>query len=216
VLLGVSLHAYLLTIDPARFAPGYAEAIACTQRSGDLLTNCNVCNNAGVFALDAGDLPAARAHLDAAAHAAEQIGWEAALISGNLGWVLRAERDPDGARSAFLAALRISRRNGENRVTSSAILGLACLAGDSGDWHQAAVLHGAAQALRDRTGTPWQAPNAHCRQDSLDQARAHLGGEQLERAYAQGMALSLHQALDLALGKTGSTRSPPPSNPVQA
>jgi predicted ATPase/class 3 adenylate cyclase len=205
VLLGVSLHAYLLTIDPAGFAPGYAEAIACTARSGDYLTNCNVCNNAGVFALLAGDLPAARAHLNAAAHAAEQIGWQSAHISGNLGWVLRAERDPDGARSAFQAALRISRRNGENRMTASAIMRLACLAGDAGDWHRAAVLHGAAQALRDRTGAPWQVHDARCRQDSLDQARAHLGGDQLERAYAQGMALSLEKALDLALGKTSST-----------
>ena len=32
----------------------------------------------------------------------------------NLGWVLRAEGDPDGARSTFEAALRISRRNGDN------------------------------------------------------------------------------------------------------
>jgi hypothetical protein len=28
-----------------------------------------------------------------------------------------------------------------------AILGLACLAGDAGDWDQAALLHGAAQAF---------------------------------------------------------------------
>jgi hypothetical protein len=41
------------------------------------------------------------------------------------------------------------------------------------------------------------------RRDSLDQARAHLGDEQLEQAYAQGMALSLNKALDLALPKAG-------------
>ena len=39
--------------------------------------------------------------------------------------------------------------------------------------------------------------------DGLDQARAQIGDEQLERAYAHGMALSLDQALDLALGKAG-------------
>ena len=82
-----------------------------------------------------------------------------------------------------------------------AILGLACLAGDAGDWDRAAVLHGAAQAFHDRTGNPWQEFDARYRRDSLDQARAHLGDEQLERAYAQGMALSLEKALDLALRK---------------
>jgi predicted ATPase/class 3 adenylate cyclase len=205
VLLGVSLHAYLLTIDPARSAHLYAEAIACTERSGDHLTNCDVYNNAGVFALIAGDVPAARAHLEAAAHAAEQIGWEHARIALNLGLVLRAERDPDGARSAFETSLRIGRRNGDNPSMAAAILGLAYLAGDAGGWHRTAVLHGAAQAFRDRTAYPWQVYDAHRRQDSLDQARAHLGDEQLERAYAQGMALSLDKALNLALGKAGST-----------
>jgi hypothetical protein len=117
--------------------------------------------------------------------------------------VLRAERDLDGARSAFEASLRIGRRNGDNWNMAGAILGLACLAGDAGDWDRAAALHGAAQTLQDRTGHPWQKGAARDRRDSLDQARAHLGDEQLERAYAQGMALSLEKALDLALPKAG-------------
>ena len=102
------------TIDPARSGPLYAEAIACTERSGDHLINSVLHNNAGVAALEAGDIPAARAHLEAAAQAAQQIGWESATVPGNLGDVLRAERDLDGARSTFEAALRIGRRNGDN------------------------------------------------------------------------------------------------------
>jgi hypothetical protein len=82
---------------------------------------------------------------------------------------------------------------------AGAILSLAFLAGDAGDWDRAAALHGAAQAFQDRTGNPWQVPTARDRRDSLDQARAHLGDEPVERAYAQGMALSVDQALDLAL-----------------
>ena len=50
---------------------------------------------------------------------------------------------------------------------------------------------------------PWEEFDARYRQDSLAQARAHLGDEQLERAYAQGMALSLEKALDLALRRAG-------------
>jgi hypothetical protein len=124
-------------------------------------------------------------------------------VQTNLGDVLRADRDLDGARSAFEAALRIGRRNGSNWHMAPAVLGLACLAGDAGDWDQAAALHGVAQALQDRTGNSWQESNTRNRRDSLDQARAHLGDEQLERAYATGLALSLEKALDLALGKAG-------------
>ena len=202
VQLASSLLTYLMTIDPARSGPLYAEAIACTERSGDHLANSTLHDNAGADALAAGDLPAARAHLEAAAQAAQQIGRESATLPADLGYVLRAEGDLDGARSAFQASLRIGRRNGDNWHMAMAILGLACLAGDARDWDRAAALHGAAQAFRDRTGNPWHVCEARGRRDSLDQARAHLGDEQLERAYAQGMALSLDKALDLALPRT--------------
>ena len=94
VLLGVSLLGYLMTIDPARSGPLFAEAIACTERSGDHLINSILHHNASVAALDAGDLPAARAHLEAAAQAAQQIGWESAFAPGMLGSVLRAGETP--------------------------------------------------------------------------------------------------------------------------
>jgi len=203
VLLGRSLLLYLLTIDPAPSGQLFAEAIACTERSGDHLINSMLHNNASGAALEAGDIPAARAHLEAAVQAAQQIGYEVVAVSAIMGLVLRAEGDLDGARSTFEAALRIGRRNGHNWDMAGAILGLACLAGDAGAWDRAAALHGAAQAFLDRTGNPWQGLDARDRQDSLDQARAHLGDEQLERAYAQGMALSLEKALDLALRGSG-------------
>ena len=207
VLLAQSLLGYLMTIgtiDPAGSLPLYTEAFACTERSGDHLIHSVLHDNACVTALEAGDLPAARAHLEAAAQAAQQIGRESATLRADLGYVLRAEGDLDGAWSAFQASLRIGRLNGDNWYMAMAILGLACLAGDAGDWDRAAALHGAAQAFRDRTGNPWHVYEARDRRDSLDQARAHLGDEQLERAYAQGMALSLDKALDLALLRTGS------------
>jgi tetratricopeptide (TPR) repeat protein len=204
VLLAESLRRYLQTIDPARSGKLYSEAIACTERSGDHLLNSILHSNAGGGALDAGDIPAARAHLEAAAQAAQQIGWEEGAVPTLLGLVLRADGDFHGARTTFEAALRIGRRNGSNWQMALALLGLAWLAGDAGDWDRAATLHGAAQAFQERTGHPWQELDARDRRDSLDQARGHLGGEQLERAYTHGMALSLEQALDLAHPRTRS------------
>ena len=203
VVLAASLLLYLQAIGPAASGQLFGEAIACTERSGDHLTNAWLHNDAGWIALATGDLPAARAHLDAAAHAGQQIGFENTALPENLGLVLRAEGDPDGARAAFGASLRISRRNGDNWGIAYAILGLACLAGDAGDWDRAAALHGAAQAFLDRTGKPWQEVEARNRRDSLAQVRAHLGDEQMEQAYAQGITLSLDQALDLALSRAG-------------
>jgi predicted ATPase len=200
VLLGESLAGYLLcdaVIDPAHAGPLFTEAIACTQRSGDHLIAYYLTNGAGCHALSVGDIPAARTYLQQAAQAMRASGEEGIDLSILTGWVLRQDNKPDGARSSFGAALRISRRNGDRPGIAVASLGLACLAGDAGDWHQAAVLHGAAQALLDTTGPPWEELEARYRQDSLDQVRAHLGQEQFEQAHAQGMALSFDQALDL-------------------
>ena len=96
----------------------------------------------------------------------------------------------------------MSRRAGDRTGIAYASLGLACLAADTGNWHRAAVLHGAAQALLDRTGQPWEELESRYRRDSLDQVRAHLGQEQLEQALVKAMALSSDEALDLASGKT--------------
>ena len=72
-----------------------------------------------------GDIPAARAHLEAAAQAGQQIGYQDTIVMANLGWVLRAEGDLDGARSTLEAALRVSRRNGDSRGMACACLYLA-------------------------------------------------------------------------------------------
>jgi len=199
-LLGESLAGYLLcdvVIDPAHARPLFAEAIACTQRSGDHLVAYYLTNSAGCHALSAGDLPAARTYLQQAAQAMRASGEEGIDLSILTGWVRRQDNDPDGARSSFGAALRISRRNGDRPGIAVASLGLACLAADAGDWRQAAVLHGAAEAFLDRTGAPWETLEARYRRDSLDQVRAHLSQEQFEQAHAQGMTLGFDQALDL-------------------
>jgi hypothetical protein len=83
-----------------------------------------------------------------------------------------------------------------------ASLGLACAAADLAGWDRAARLHGAAQTLVERTGEPWQEPEAGYRLDSLRQVRAALGEERFERGYGAGLALGLGQALDLALQGT--------------
>jgi len=204
VLLGRSLMAYLLplgSLAPARCERLYREAFGCTGRSGDQYMNYVLHDNAGWHALDVGDIPAARAHLEQATQIAQAIGQSSHHLPVNLGWVLRQESDLDGARSMFGAGLRISRRNGELPGLAYAILGLACLAADLGDWQRAGELHGAAQAFLDQTGGHWEGVEARYRQDSLDQMRAHLGQEQFDQVYAKGTTLSLEEALDTALAE---------------
>jgi predicted ATPase len=197
VLLGMTLRAYLLAAEPARSQPLYAEAIACTERSGDHLFNLELHSTAGYAALCMGDVLSAKAHLEAATQAAKAMRDPYLIPSYFLGLTLRADHDLDGARSAFEDVIRNGRPAGMYFVLG-AMLGLACLAGDQHDWHRAAMLHGAAQALHDQTGHQWQLLEARYRDESLHQATTALGDEQFRRAYSQGMALSLDQAIDLA------------------
>ncbi len=217
VLLGQSLMEYLLCsdlTDPAGYRQLFAEAIACTRRSGDQLMSRILYNNAGVQALWAGDIPAARGHLDAAVQAMRAIGEDSAHLPVNLGWVLRQEGEPDAARSMIGAALRTARRNGNHASIAYASLGLACLAADRGDWYQAGQLHGVAQAFLDRAAEPWQHPETRYRRESLDEVREHLGEEQADQAYAEGMALSVDQAHDLARAQlTAPDPRQPPEPP---
>ena len=206
VLLGLALVADAQAVGWAESAPLHAEAIACTERSGDLAVSSALHNDAGWHALLMGDIATARAHLEAAIDAAEAIGDPHPVPSLNLGWVLQAEHDPDGARSKFEEALRLGRRTGARRTAAGAILGLACLVTKQGDWHHAAVLHGAAQALQDQTGVAWDQGDMRYRQESLDQISAALGDEQLQSARARGMALGFDQAIDLALGLAPASR----------
>jgi predicted ATPase/class 3 adenylate cyclase len=204
VLLGICLLQYAHAVGVVAAGPVLAEAIACTERSGDLLINGYLHNSAGVGAVTMGDIPAARAHLEAAIRVAESIGDPHPLQSGNLAWVLRAEHDLNGARTMLHEALSTGRRIGDRYTMADAVFGLACLATDLADWHRAAMLHGAAQALLDQTGGVWDEDNARYRQESLHEIAAALGDEQVEQDYARGMALGFDQAVDLALGRASA------------
>jgi predicted ATPase/class 3 adenylate cyclase len=203
VVLATSIMAYLLCRDqtnPEDAERLYAEAIACTQRAGDRLIAYTLHNNASVHALRAGDFAAARFHLQQSEQAKAEIGEQSHHVAVNMGWVLRHEHDQEAARSSFESALRASRRMGEKAGFAYGILGLACVAGDLADWDRAAELHGAAQALLDQMGEPWQDPEGRYRQESIDAIRARIGTERFETGYAEGTALTFDDAYALALG----------------
>jgi predicted ATPase/class 3 adenylate cyclase len=202
VLLGSSIMGYLLCLDladPDAAEMLYVEGIACTQRSGDRLMAHLLHNNASVHAIRCGDFAAARAHLQRAEEASAEIGEENHVVPVNMGWVLRHEQDLAGARDMFERGLRWSRRVGDTLGLAYCGLGLACIAGDLGDWYRAAELHGVAQAGLDRVGSPWQQPEGQYRQESMATVRTHLGALRFDEAYGRGTALSFDEAIDLAL-----------------
>jgi predicted ATPase/class 3 adenylate cyclase len=211
-LLAESLNAYLLcnqATDPDRTGPDrteelYSEAIACSERHGNPFLTGLLQNNAGCFALAAANIPTARSHFEASIRAMQGLARPSHAAMEGLGWVLREDGDREGSRSMFEDALRLSRRSGDRAGIAYVSLGLACIAGDLGDWHRAAVLHGVAQTFFDVTGETWQVPEAVYRKTSIDQISGHLGEDEFQRSYSQGKGLSLDEAMDVALGSAHS------------
>jgi hypothetical protein len=172
VLLGLSLMAYSLcvdAVDPAGSEELFAEAVACTERSGDLITKYVLHNNAAVHALRAGDHSGARGHLEQAAAIMPVIREKSHHVQVNLGWVARLEHNPADAVS------------------------------DLGDWRRAAELHGVAQSFLDQLTEPWQDLEDTYRRDSMAKARNALGGDEFDRAYSRGSRLGFDEAFSLAM-----------------
>ncbi|MGB9112937.1 MAG: tetratricopeptide repeat protein [Acidimicrobiales bacterium] len=204
VSLGESLVRWLLSlsvIDPDRYDEELTEAIACADRSGDQFVTLILENNAGVHALDVGNLPAARSHCERALQVAASIGANISNPIGNLGTVMREEGDAEGARTSYEEAYRIVRRTGNRRGIAHIIMGFALPAVDASDWHRGTVLHGAAETFLESTGEPWQKLAARFREASLAEARAHLGDDEFRIAFAAGSRLSIEEASDLAIGR---------------
>jgi len=84
----------------------------------------------------------------------------------NLALVRRAEHDLDGARSGLQDAVQRARRTGDKYALAAALLGLGCLAADLGDWHRAAMMHGAEHALADQIGARSNPFDARFRQEA--------------------------------------------------
>lgn len=202
VLLGESLIssvAYAWTFEPANTDAVLREALACLQRTNDLFMSAVLRNNASVGALHAGDIAAAREHLETASDAYEAMGVASFNVRGNLGMVLREEGNLVAARELIEDGLRISRRAGDRYGLGYSLLCLGLIAGDQNDWERAAELHGAAQSLLDQIGQPWLALYyAATRQTSVDAARTTLGDNQFQRLHDRGYRLTTGEAVRLA------------------
>ena len=201
-LVGLSLISYLLCCkdsDPRHSERLFNEGIAATERCGDRLLNVVMHNNAGVHHLLHGNLVVARTHMQHAIDGSRAIGSNSMDAGVNLAWISRQEGDTAGAQTLFAQSFRASRRIGDRSNLGYASLGLACLAGDRGDWPRSSVLHGIAQAFLTSCGQEWQVPEDGYRRASIDEARTQLGQEQYERLNNKGANLGFDDSIAFAL-----------------
>jgi predicted ATPase/class 3 adenylate cyclase len=102
------------------------------------------------------------------------------------------------ARSAALEAVAIFREAENATGLGIALLDLAFLATWDGRHEDALRLAGAAESLRLRVGGPPGAIGGLMEGDPVAEARAHLSADEAERAWKDGLAMSVDDAVTLA------------------
>jgi tetratricopeptide (TPR) repeat protein len=184
----------------ARAAACYAESLAVYREIGDLWSTASVLNNLGVLAVQQGDLDRAEALSLESLAMNRQLGdrHSTASIHLNLGNVATRRGDPEMARAHYLESLAMNRQRGYRGGIAACLEGLAGVA-TVGQPDRAARLFGAAAALRAADSEPIPPADLASYEVGVARARAALAPAAFTAAWEAGQALSLEQAVALAL-----------------
>ena len=124
--------------------------------------------------------------------------------------------DPAEAGELYDESLQLMREAGDLRGTAYCLEGLALLAGELSEDHRAALLLGAAAALRKQTGTTLAAVEQAEVDATAAQARSRLGDEAFRSSWEEGARLEpgRTEAQDvLRAASTPTTRAAEPAAP---
>jgi predicted ATPase len=149
-----------------------------------------------------GDVQAAHAALSQSLECVERFGWPDRFKSRSyyvLGRLARDGGDYALSKDNFLKSVEYA---GKEWPSVCGIEGLSCTAAAQGDHVFAAQLLGMSEALRSERDDLWWEKDERDFEPYHAKSRAALGDEAYEAAYAEGRAMSLERAIELALAST--------------
>jgi predicted ATPase/DNA-binding SARP family transcriptional activator len=177
----------------------YEETLAINRELGHKRGISVALCNLGQLARRAGDYAQAHRLLTECLELDRQLGMKGGGLFGELGRLAADMGDAAQARRWFAQALREHRETGQLRDTAEDLEGFARLARLQSDWERAARLWGAAESLREATGTPLTPEEQ--KEYERDQAavREALGEAAFEAAWSAGRAMTMEHAIEEAL-----------------
>jgi predicted ATPase/DNA-binding SARP family transcriptional activator len=192
-------------------------ALEYLRATGDLLYTAWICNLTGYQAIVEGRHQEALRWLNEGLDVARRVEGNPHwlfMLQANVGLARLFLEQLEQAREAFSEAVALCREAGSQNIVDEALLGMAAVAALRGEYSRAAGLAGAARAhssggsLSERA--VWQRLS-----DILAAAREQFGAERWDRAERLGGALSVHEAIDLAIER-GQFAHWPLAEPVEA
>jgi predicted ATPase/DNA-binding winged helix-turn-helix (wHTH) protein len=185
------------------------EAAAIFEELGDRTGAAWSINQQGDIARAEGDIAAARGLYQLALSVFREAGdpWGSARSLTDLAYIDGAQGDPAAAYAACCEALEIYAGLGYRRGIARALEGSACLALAQGHSERALKLAAAAAQLRQAIGAPRHQAEQLKLDRTLQPAWKSLSDAEGKRAWAEGSALSLENAIQYSLGNPGSSTS---------
>ena len=177
------------------------EALTVAARVGDEGQRSATLHSVGEVARLQGDLTEARALFEESLDLAQASGWRTVLWwpVHSLGALARTEGKLDEARERLGEAIALSPKLARGPRLSDCLEDLAGVCFDEGDARRAALLLGAADALRRSGATPVP-PALRGGVDALaDSVRRVLGADAFDEQWAAGQSLSPESAVEIAL-----------------
>jgi tetratricopeptide (TPR) repeat protein len=177
------------------------ESLAIASDLGDDYFIDDALSNLGEVARQEGDWATARALHTRALAVSRRLGAQESTSTNlcNLGAVACEEGDLQSASACYREALTIDRALGNRAGASYSLDGLGAVAAKRRECERAAHLAGAAEALRASMGYELEPADRGFRERYLADLREWLGDEAFEAAAAEGRAMTLERAIELAL-----------------
>jgi non-specific serine/threonine protein kinase len=194
-------NAYVEMGDYARAEPAYAEAQELYGVVGDQWGIATALHNRAVVARELGHLERADAlaRESLAMRSAQNDPRGVAEATNTLAVVAFTQGRHEQAAALFVEGLRRSKDVGDMLRLLEALEGLAWAAAARGQPRRAARLGGAAAAERERLGVSLGAPDRARHDRARETMGAALGEGGVTAAWAEGLGLSLSEAIALAL-----------------
>jgi predicted ATPase/DNA-binding SARP family transcriptional activator len=184
----------------------HKESLIIRREIGDRNGTAFSLGNLGFVASYQGDYASARAYHEESLGIQREIGDRRGIAYslGGLGIVAFCQGDYASARAYHEESLIIRREIGDRWGMAYSLEAFAEMVGSTGKAEQAAVLWGAAEALREKIGAPLPSDERQTNERSVAAAREALGDEAFTTAWATGRAMTLEEAIALALKESVS------------
>jgi tetratricopeptide (TPR) repeat protein len=176
------------------------EAIALTEGTDDREGRSSAMHVLGVVYQMSGQFEEARTVMADRIAIGRETGnaYLIAIESANLSMVERQLGNLERAEALSREALEIMNRRGDELAIPWVVNGLAAVTATRGELSRAATLLGFAEAGIERAGGEWPPDERRQYEGTLDLLRAGLPADSLDRAWADGAAMSTAQGVSFA------------------